>query len=124
LSNRPSAAITVWPIDGGPLFQAPINGASATVTVIAATAGTIFRVYKIWLVTGGPTNLTFEDGTTALDGPVPMLSNGSIVLDMDGWPWFTTSVGNAFNILNSGTAQISGTVYYTQTPTTVPYDAL
>ena len=124
MSNRPSQAFTVWPIDGGPLLQVPINGAGATVSVITAVAGTIFRVYKIWLVTGGSTNLTFEDGTTALSGPVPILANGSIVLDMDGWPWFVTSAGNAFNILNSGTAQISGTVYYTQTPTTMPYDAL
>ncbi len=124
MSNRPGAAVTIWPIDGGPLYQVPVNSAAATIAAIGAVTGAIFRVYQLFLVTGGTTNLTFEDGSTVLSGPIPFLANGSIVLDNSGLPWFTTSAGNPFNIANSGTAQVSGTVYYTQSPTTVPYDAL
>lgn len=106
---------TVWmgPQNGSPLLTAPVTSASSTIAAIAAVSGQIIRVYKLFLVVGGTTNLTFEDGNNALSGAVPMVANGSITLDMDGTPWFTTSVGNAFNIANSGSVQVSGTVYYT-----------
>ena len=81
---------------------------------VAGVTGQIIRVYKLFLVVGGTTTLTFQDGSTGLSGGLPMVVNGSIVLDMDGQPWFKTSSGNAFNISNSGNLQVSGTVYYTQ----------
>ncbi len=124
MSNRPGAAVSIWPIDGGPLFQLAINSAAATVVAIPAIAKTILRIHRIWFVVAATTNLTFEDGGSALSGAVPMLANGAFVLDLSGWPWFTTSSGNAFNILNSGTAQISGTVDYTKAPTGTDFNAL
>ena len=36
-----------------------------------------------------------------------------ITLDLDGTPWFVCSQGNSFNIVNSGSVQVSGTIYYT-----------
>lgn len=106
---------SVWlqPQNGYPILPAVINSSAATVPAVAAISGNIIRVYKIFFVVGGTTNLTFEDGSTALSGPMPFVANGSLVLDMNGTPWFTTSSGNAFNILNSGAASVNGTVYYT-----------
>jgi hypothetical protein len=81
----------------------------------AGATGTFIRVYKLFLVAGGVTNLTFADGATTLAGPLPFATNGSITLDMDGTPWFSTSKGNAFNIQSSGTGvTVDGVIYYTQ----------
>lgn len=106
--------VTLGPINGLVPQPSVVNSSSGTIAAIAAPAATeVIRVYKLFLVLGGITNITFEDGSTALCGPLPMLANGSITLDNDGLPWFTTSPGNAFNILNSGAVLVAGTVYYT-----------
>jgi hypothetical protein len=106
--------VTIGPINGLALSTVVVNSTSGTIAAPAGVTGKIIRVYKLFLVVGGTTNITFQDGTTALSGPVPLIANGSITLDMDGQAWFTTSVGNAFNIGNSGSSvQVSGTVYYT-----------
>lgn len=108
------AQMWIGPQNGLPLSVSVVTSTSATVTGVAAITGQIIRVYKMFLVVGGTTNLTFQDGTTALSGALPFVANGSIILDNSGTPWFTTSVGNAFNIGNSGSSvQVSGTVYYT-----------
>lgn len=108
------AQVTIGPINGLALTAAVLTSTSSTIAAIAGVAGQIIRVYKLFLVVGGTTNLTFQDGPTALSGAIPLVANGSVTLDMDGQAWFTTSVGNAFNIGNSGSSvQVSGTVYYT-----------
>jgi hypothetical protein len=110
------AGVSISPSnDSSSLLKTVIN-ATATATV-AGTAGLIIRVYKLFLVVGGTTNITFQDAGTALSGPLPMVANGSIVLDMDGTPWFTTSSGNGFLIASSGSSiQVSGVVYYQTSP--------
>lgn len=109
------AQMWIGPQSGVVPVASVVNSSSGTVAAVAAVSGYIIRVYKLFLVVGGTSNLTFEDGSTALSGPIPLVANGSVVLDNSGTPWFTTSAGNAFNILNSGSVQISGTVYYTAT---------
>lgn len=93
--------------------------ASGDNTLVAAAAGQLINVVRLFLVVGGATNLTFKDGTggTALSGPIPMTANGSITLDIPtvSIPWFSTS--NPVNnlVLNSSAAvQVSGTLWYTQ----------
>jgi hypothetical protein len=66
------------------------------------------------LIMDTTTNLTVKDGSTALTGALPFANNGTFALDYDGEPWFITSAGNNFIINQSGIAQISGRVYYTQ----------
>lgn len=61
---------------------------------------------------GAATNITFQDGANPQSGPLPLVANEAIVLDIDGTPWFITSPGNAFIVANSSSAQVSGTVYY------------
>jgi len=105
----------VWigPQNGLNFLPQNVNSTAATIAAPSGVTGQIIRVYKIFLVVGGATNITFQDGSTALCGALPMLANGAISLPNDGTPWFTTSSGNAFNIANSGGAQVSGIVYYT-----------
>jgi hypothetical protein len=108
------SSVTITPQNGLVLIPSVVTSTSATVAGVAAISGQIIRVYKLFLMTGGITNLTFQDGTTALSGALPFVANGSIALNMDGNPWFTTSAGNAFNIGNSGSSiQVSGIIYYT-----------
>jgi hypothetical protein len=103
--------------DDDHLLTAPINfSTSGANSIVAGVAAQIIRVYRIIAMVGGSTSLTFEDGTTALSGPLPFATNEAIVLTFDTKPWYITSVGNPFQINSSSAVQVSGTVYYTQGP--------
>jgi hypothetical protein len=81
-------------------------------TLIALVAAKKIKVHRLFLVVSTATNLTFKDGATALTGAMFMSANGGFTLDMQGDPWFTTTAGAAFVLGQSGTAQISGRLYY------------
>jgi hypothetical protein len=71
--------------------------------------------YRIFLVVADATNLTFKNGpNTNLSGAIPMVANGSLVLDISNVPWFQTTSGNDFILGSSGSVQVSGMVYYQQ----------
>jgi len=110
-------SFSIGPADvGSNLVAAAITSNGSTVAAVAGVTGTIIRVYKIFFTVAGATTLTFEDGSTALSGAVNFAAAaGPVILPMDGQPWFTCGRGNTFNIANSGSVQISGTIYYTQT---------
>ncbi len=118
-------AVHIGPIDGE-FLQAVVvdNSGGGNIAAPAGINGEIIRVYRIMLVLGGTTNITFQDGSTALSGPMPMLANGSFFLPMDGTPHYTTSAGNAFNINSSAAVEVAGTVWFTILPTATPYNAL
>lgn len=113
------AGVSLTPNDSSPFLVAVVS-ATATTALIAGVTNKIVRVYKLFLVASGTTTVTFFDGTasgTALNGGIPFVANGSIVLDLDGTSWFTGSMGNAFTMVSSGSAiTVSGAVYYTQQP--------
>ena|ERR1700722_15262717 len=111
------ATVAILPERTGSIASSVVNSSSSTIAGVAAVAGQVVRVYKLFLVAAGATNITFEDGANAISGPIALAANEAIVLDIDGTPWFTTSSGNAFNIANSGTVAIGGVVYYMQTNT-------
>lgn len=105
-----------WPAESPIDFTATGDNA-----VVAGVAGLRVKVFQLFLVVSAATTLRFkDDGGTNLTGPIAMLANGSIVLDFvrgsreADQPWFTTSPGNAFVINQTGTAQVSGRMYYTQ----------
>ena len=112
------AGVSIQPNDSSP-FTVAIVSATATANVIAGVTNRIVRVYRLFLVASGTTTLTFCDGgaTVVLSGGIPMVANGSITLDLDGTPWFTTSMGNAFTLVSTGSGiTVSGNMYYTQQP--------
>lgn len=109
------ASVTLGTVDGKTISPTNISfSTSGSNAIVAGVTGQQVRVYKIFLVTTGANTVTFQDGTTAISGAVGLPSNGSIALDMDGTPWFTTSPGAAFNISTSGATAIGGVAYFTQ----------
>lgn len=97
------------------LSEAVIDfSATGATTVIAGVSGQTIRVFRLFFIVGAATNVTIRDGATSLTGAENFAANGGQTLDHDGRPWFTTSAGNGFVLNQSGTAQISGRVYYTQ----------
>lgn len=102
------------------LLEAPIDfSGTGDNTLVSAVAGRSVRVYHLILVVSADTSLTFKRGSTALTGAMAMLANGSIVLDFQEQPWFETADGEALVLSQSGTAQVSGQVGYTQIPTSI-----
>ena len=97
------------------LTSAVINfSGSGTNQIIAGVVGKIIRVYRLFLVSGGLTNLTFEDNTTPLSGAIPLLMGGGITLDYSGEPWYVCAQADAFNINSSSAVAVGGTIYYVQ----------
>lgn len=88
--------------------------------IVAAVPDTRVRVWQLFLLVSKDTILVFKDGSTPLTGLMAMLAHGSVVLDFvrgsreADQPWFTTSPGAAFVINQTGTAQVSGRLYYAQ----------
>ncbi len=101
------------PVDG--LSEAVIDTNSSG-TIIAATAGKVIKVFKIWFIVTAPVTITFKDGTTNLDGPMNFSAAGEgFFLDFDLVPWFTCSTASAFNMTLGSGVQVSGRAYYTST---------
>jgi hypothetical protein len=103
-------------LDSYPVREAKIDTSSnGDNVIIAGVAGTIIRVYQLFLVMGGDADLTFKDGAAiTFDGVLDMKAAGSIVLDFNELHWFETSVGNAFVVNLSAPVHIGGRCYYTQ----------
>ncbi len=82
--------------------------------IVPAQSGWAIELYQIYLVLAGDSDLTFKDGVggVALSGTLPMLANGSIVLDFSGAAWHETTPGNSLVLNSSAAVQISGTAYY------------
>lgn len=101
------------PAASSSLTEVSIDFATATTTaVVSATASQTTRLYKLQLMVGGATTLTWKDGSTALHGGYPMQAGATITLDFDGEPWFTTSANSALNLTSSAAVQVSGRAYY------------
>ena len=100
--------------------QIPIDFSASgdNIVVAAADASHRVKVWRLFLVVSADTILTFQSDTTELSGPISMKANGAIVFDMipgtrdTNTPWFRTELGEDFVINQTGTAQVSGTIYY------------
>ncbi len=97
------------------LSSAPINfSGSGPNPLIAGVSGKIIRVYRMLSVVASQTNLTFQDGSTSLSGPIPCWQGGGISLDYSGEPWYVSSAGNALNLNSTNAVAVAGTIWYIQ----------
>ena len=100
--------------DGKQTLPAVINfNTASTNVIVVGIPGQRINVMKLMLVVSGATTLTFEDGLTPLTGP---MAAAAIILDYDGTPWFTTSIGNGFAINSANAVQVSGALQYQLVP--------
>lgn len=110
----PKLAIDIH-ADAADLLSAAINfSATGDNVIVTGVANQIIRVWKIFFIVGASTNITYKDASTALSGALPFSANEGMVLDFDTKPWMTCQNGDSFILNQSGTAQVSGMVYYTQ----------
>lgn len=107
----------IIPTGGAPLTEAVINfSTTGDNTVVSGTASQTIRVFRIFFVSSASTTITIKDGAgTSLTGAMTMGQGGGFTLDYQQIAWFTTSSGNGFVISQTGTAQISGRIYYQKT---------
>jgi len=105
------------PMDGLGLKSVVVSvTATGSTAAPAGISNETLNIYKMLLVPSAPVTIIFENGATALSGPISLAANQELILPMDGTPWFTCSVGASFNINSSAAVQISGTIYYTANP--------
>lgn len=97
------------------LLEAVINfSTSGDHDVIAAVAGQVIKIWKLWLWSADDQALTIKDGATALAGAVDLAQGGQVLLPKDSDPWFTLSTNSPFRLTTAQAIQLSGRVYYTQ----------
>jgi hypothetical protein len=96
--------------------QAAISTASNPAVLVSGSGTTTIRVYRILLVNAGTTtNITIEDSTpTAFSGAIPLDPHGEIDADGNGDPLWVTAAGKAFQLINSASQSLVGTIWYTQ----------
>ncbi len=101
--------------DASDLLDMPVDFASTGDNVIiAGVADQVIRVWKLWFLCSAATNITFKEATINKSGAAPFSTNEGMVLDFDTKPWVTCASGDSFVLNQSGTAQVSGMVYYTR----------
>ena len=95
--------------------QIAVTTTANPAVLVGSVVGQTIRVFRIALVFTSATNISIEDSTpTLFSGAMSMLAGGSIGMDGNGDPLFVTASGKAFQLVNSTGAQVSGTVWYTQ----------
>lgn len=75
------------------------------------------RVLKLFFVTKGKVSISFKSGATLLAGPLDF-DKGSLFLDFDNVPWFTTAAGQPFVMNLSAAVLTLGRIYYVSIDTT------
>ena len=114
--TNPIGTVNFNPRSVAVLVSSAINTSSTGDDVIVSTVSSqTVRVFKMFFVVSAPTTITFKSGgNTLLSGAMSFLANGAFIIDFDGEPWFVTAASQGFIINQTGSAQISGTVYYQQ----------
>ena len=96
-----------------------VNSSANTIALVAAQQNQRVGIFRIALVVGGATTLTFQDTAgVALSGPYAMAANGSITLDvssnMDSW--WNSSTGFGVQLVQTNAQAIGGDLWYLQGP--------
>ncbi len=103
----------------GELSHVIVNSSSNTIALVSAAATKRVGIFRVALVVGGATTLTFQDtASVAISGPYNMAANGSITLDvsanMDSW--WNSSTGFGVQLVQTNAQTIGGDIWYMQGP--------
>jgi hypothetical protein len=98
------------------LTQVKINNSamSGDLTLVAATAASKTRVYRMKISVAGATVISIKDGAgTTLEKFNFAGNGGGVVLDSSSRPWYTSTANTAFIINSSAAVQVDGLLEYT-----------
>ena len=111
-----ATGMSLMTYDGAFIASAVLNvGTASATTVVAALAGARTRIYKAIVTASGANQVTVNDGTTAITGPINLSAGVPLVIPFDGQPWLTTSIGNALTITPTTAASgVTGIIWLTQ----------
>jgi len=103
---------------GHPWLQAKVDIAASTDVLAAPSATQQYRIYALNISSAAAGTVTFKHGTTAFEGARTMATGVPLNLKEfpDIRPRYVCGLGEAFNITLSGTAQTSGSIWYTLGP--------
>ena len=81
--------------------------------LIPAATDKQILLFRLLIVFESAVTIEFRDGATnALTGSMTFGAGGSISLDEEDEPWFTTTAGNALVLNLDSAVQVSGRAYY------------
>lgn len=93
------------------LTGAVINASAAgNNTIVAAAAGEMTRVHRMYFTVSAPTQIIILRGATALTGA--METPAGMFLDYSEIPWYVTDANEAFIIYSSIAVNIAGRIEY------------
>lgn len=101
------------------MFHVIVNSSANTIALVSAQPNQRVGIFRIALVVGGATTLTFQDTAgTPLSGPYNMAANGSITLDVssNADSWWNSSTGLGVQLVQTNGQSIGGDVWYIQGP--------
>ncbi len=101
------------------MYHVIVNSSSNTIALVAAQPNQRVGIFRVALVVGGATTITFQDtGGNALSGPYAMAANGSITLDVSGNmdSWWNSNTGFGVQLSQNSGVAIGGDVWYIQGP--------
>lgn len=98
------------------LTEILIDTANAGDTTYVVASGVLtVKIWKLYLIAGDDTTITFKDSTPLnLMGAIPLAQGGEIQFPKDTDPWMTCAAGKGFIINNLNAVQISGRAFITQ----------
>jgi hypothetical protein len=104
-----------------PLVSPHVNlGATPTTLganqLVAAAAGTKYRVLSVAIVTTAANNVKFQSGSTDITATFPLAANGGIVLPYCEHGWFETASNEALNVNLSAATATAVQIQYIKLP--------
>lgn len=89
--------------------------AAGTTTIVSGVSGQLIDILGIDYFCNGSVTITLRDGAgKMLMGSQSFTTTTGVIRDLRANPWFSGDSGEGFVFLTSGTAQISGGVWYIQ----------
>ena len=89
--------------------------ANGPTLILSAQSNKITKIQCIFIVSSISTTFYLSSGSTALHGPIWIQPYGAFYTPVvPGVIWFTLNRGEDLYITQTGSAQLSGRIYYTQ----------
>lgn len=84
--------------------------------LVAAVAGTKYRVLSVVLVATTAVTAKFQSGSTDITGTFPLGANGGFVMPFNEHGWFETNSNEALNITLGGAVATGVQIQYIKLP--------